>query len=107
MGNGTQPPVLKAFKELADPSGNTCYFAPVVDPINVFNQCDQQIKAWAELCIRAVCVWPDSQNDPNCTDQTEGKKYIVADIKACNLTDADRVGQCFAHSLVRETKVGM
>ncbi|HEU4344346.1 MAG TPA: pilus assembly protein TadG-related protein [Candidatus Binatia bacterium] len=107
MGNGTQPPVLEAFKELADPTGSKCYFAPVVDPVLVFNQCDQPIQKWAKICIRAVCVWPDSQNDPNCGDQTPGKKYIVADVQSCNVSDYDRVGVCFTCRLVRETKVGM
>jgi Flp pilus assembly protein TadG len=107
MGNGTQPPVLEAFKELADPSGTKCYFTPVVDPVHVFNQCDQLIRAWARICIKAVCVWPDSQGDPNCQDQTPGKKYIAANIEDCNLPDSARVGQCFKHSLVREKNLGM
>jgi len=105
LGNGTQPPVLEAFKQLADPTGNTCYFTPVVDPILVFNQCTQPIRKWAEICIKAVCVPPDSNTNPLCTKA--GSKYILADVKNCNLSDADRVGACYRHSLIREKKVGM
>lgn len=105
LGNGANSPVVEEFGELADPSGEKCYFTPVVDPILVFNKCDQPIRSWAKLCIKHVCAPPDSNKNPNCTDK--GSKYIVADVKACNLPDSARVGQCFRHSLVRETAIGM
>jgi len=104
LGNGQNSPVVREFASLADPSGNKCYFTPVIDPILQFNQCDQPIRAWAKVCITAVCAPPDSNKNPLCT---ETGQYIVANVKACDLTDAARVGQCFTHSLVRETKVGM
>ena len=105
LGNGTQPPVLDAFNLLADPSGTKCYFTPVIDPIRTFNKCDQPIRAWAEICIKAVCAPPDSNKNPSCSKK--GSKYILADVKNCNLSDSDRVGQCFRPALIREKAVGM
>src|SRR5205807_4220429 len=46
LGNGQNSPVVREFASLADPSGNKCYFTPVIDPILQFNQCDHPIRAW-------------------------------------------------------------
>jgi len=108
LSNGQNTPVVREFELLADPSGNTCYFTPVVADQTNFTGCtgpDNTIQAWASVCIKYVCAPPDSKNNPNCTQKND--KYIVADVKACNLTDADRVGVCFRHSLIREPQVGM
>ena len=108
MSNGQLTPVVREFELLADPNGNKCYFAPVVAPGTTFNGCtgdDNKIKSWANICIKYVCAPPDSNKNDNCTEKNNS--YIVAEVKACDLTDAARVGQCFTHSLVRETKVGM
>jgi Flp pilus assembly protein TadG len=108
LSNGQNTPVVREFELLADPSGNTCYFTPVVAPQTTFTGCtgdDNVIQAWASVCIKHVCAPPDSKTNPNCTDK--GSKYIVADVQSCSLTDRDRVGQCFRHSLVREPNAGM
>jgi hypothetical protein len=105
LGNGANSPVVEEFATLADPLGQKCYFTPIVDPILVFNKCDQPIQGWAKLCIKHVCAPPDSNKNPNCTDK--GSKYIVADVKACYLPDSARVGQCYRHSLIREKAIGM
>ncbi|MEX0804214.1 MAG: pilus assembly protein TadG-related protein [Candidatus Binatia bacterium] len=108
LSNGQNTPVVREFELLADPSGNRCYFTPVVAEQTTFTGCsgsDNVIQAWANICIKHVCAPPDSKKNPNCTDK--GNKYIVADVKSCSLTDADRVGQCFRHSLVREKEAGM
>jgi Flp pilus assembly protein TadG len=108
MSNGQNTPVVREFELLADPNGTKCYFAPVVETQTTFNGCtgdDNKIKSWANVCIKYVCAPPDSNNNSNCT--IKDNNYIVAEVKACNLDDSVRVGQCFKHSLVRETKVGM
>ena len=108
LSNGANTPVVEEFQTLADPSGNTCYFAPVVEPQTTFNGCEGEnnvIQAWAEVCIKYVCAPPDSNKNPNCTEKSN--KYIVANVKSCTLKDTDRVGQCFRHSLIREKAVGM
>ena len=109
LSNGQNTPVVQEFEQLADPFGNKCYFTPVVADQNTFNGCsgeENKIKAWAEVCIKHVCAPPDSNKNPNCNKDI-GEKYIVADVKRCDLTDSERVGQCFKHSLIREPNVGM
>jgi len=108
LANGQNTPVVGEFKDLADLSDNTCYFTPVVLPQKNFNGCtgaENVIQSWAKTCITRICV-PGKGNDPIFE---KGEKYIEADIQACDLKDSDRVGECFRHSLVRETdpKVGM
>ena len=108
VSNGQNTPVVREFETLADPSGNTCYFTPVVADQTTFTGCtgeDNKIKSWAEVCIKYVCAPPDSNTNPNCTDKAN--KYIVADVKRCDLTDSERVGVCFRHSLIREKAIGM
>jgi Flp pilus assembly protein TadG len=108
LSNGANTPVVEEFAKLADPSGNTCYFTPIVKEQTNFNGCvgeNNMIEAWAQVCIKYVCAPPDSNQNPNCTEKTN--KYIVADVKSCTLTDKDRVGQCFRHALVREKAIGM
>jgi Flp pilus assembly protein TadG len=108
LSNGQNTPVVEEFQTLADPSGNACYFTPVVAEATTFTGCtgeDNKIKKWAKVCIKYVCAPPDSNTNSNCTEK--GSKYIVADVKSCTLTDEDRVGQCFRHSLVREKAIGM
>lgn len=108
LSNGQNTPVVREFEKLADPTGNTCYFAPVVEKQDTFTGCtgsDNEIKAWAKVCIKYVCAPPDSNTNPNCTEKNN--KYIVAKVESCTLTDQDRVGQCYRHSLIREKAVGM
>ena len=109
VSNGANTPVVREFETLADPSGNKCYFTPVIAEQTTFTGCsgpDNVIQSWAEVCIKHVCAPPDSNKNPNCNKDITNK-YIVADVKSCSLTDADRVGQCFRHTLVRERAVGM
>jgi Flp pilus assembly protein TadG len=109
LSNGQNTPVVEAFEQLADPNGNKCYFTPVVSDQQTFTGCtaeENKIKSWAEVCIKYVCAPPDSNTNPNC-DKSIGEKYIVADVKRCDLTDNERVGQCFKHTLVREKNIGM
>ena len=109
LSNGQNTPVVQEFEFLADPTGNKCYFTPVVSDQPTFTGCtaeENKIKSWAEVCIKAVCAPPDSNKNPSC-DKKIAEKYIVADVKRCDLTDSERVGQCFKHTLVREKKVGM
>jgi Flp pilus assembly protein TadG len=108
ISNGQNTPVVEAFGELADPSGNKCYYTPVLPSQNTWTGCSgdsNKILAWAEVCILHVCAPPDSNKNPNCANK--GDKYIVANVKSCNLDDNARVGQCFSHKLVREPQVGM
>jgi Flp pilus assembly protein TadG len=108
LSNGANTPVVEEFGTLADPTGNTCYFAPVVATQQNFNNCtgdDNVIQAWAKVCIKYVCAPPDSNTNPNCTEKNN--KYIVADVQSCTLKDSDRVGQCFRHALIREKAIGM
>jgi Flp pilus assembly protein TadG len=108
LSNGQNTPVVEEFQTLADPSGNTCYFAPVVEKQTTFTGCegsDNVIQFWAEVCVKYVCAPPDSNTNPNCTEKSN--KYIVANVKSCTLKDSDRVGQCFRHALIREKAVGM
>ncbi|HEV8721271.1 MAG TPA: pilus assembly protein TadG-related protein [Candidatus Binatia bacterium] len=109
VSNGQNTPVVQEFELLADPDGNKCYFTPVVADQTTFTGCtaeENKIKSWAEVCIKYVCAPPDSNKNPNC-DKDIGEKYIIANVKRCDLTDSDRVGQCFRHSLIREKAIGM
>ena len=107
LGNGADTAVLPVWEELADPTGNTCYFTPVVKPQKAFTGCTGEeniIQAWAKICIKYVCAPTINPANPACE---KGKKYIVARVEDCDLPDSARVGQCFRHSLVREKAVGM
>jgi Flp pilus assembly protein TadG len=107
LGNGGDTALLPTWEELADPTGNTCYFTPVVKPQKAFTGCTGEeniIQAWAKVCIKYVCAPTIKSPNPSCE---KGKKYIVARVEACDLPDTARVGQCFRHSLVREKAVGM
>lgn len=109
LSNGQNTPVVREFEFLADPNGNKCYYTPVVADQQNFTGCtgeENKIKSWAEVCIKHVCAPPDSNKNPNC-DKSIGEKYIIADVKRCDLTDSDRVGQCFKQTLVREKAVAM
>lgn len=108
LGNGTQPPVLQAFEELVDASGDTCYLAPVIDPTNVFNQCDMEVRAFAQVCLKAVCVPGATKNQNLCPEKLKGQKYILANVRSCSvkLTDPE-VSQCYATTLVREKDISM
>jgi Flp pilus assembly protein TadG len=107
LGNGADTAVMPTWEELADPSGNTCYFTPVVAPQKAFTGCtgaENIIQAWAKICIKYICAPTIKPANPSCE---KGKKYIVARVESCDLPDTARVGQCFRHSLVREPQVGM
>lgn len=107
LGNGADTAVMPAWQELADPTGNTCYFTPVVAPQKSFTGCtgpENIIQAWAKICIKYVCAPTINPANPLCE---KGKKYIVARVESCDLPDTARVGQCFRHSLVREPEAGM
>jgi Flp pilus assembly protein TadG len=107
LGNGADTAVMPVWEELADPTGNTCYFTPVVAPQKSFTGCtgaENIIQAWAKICIKHVCAPTINPANPSCE---KGKKYIVARVESCDLPDTARVGQCFRHSLVREPQAGM
>ena len=108
LGNGGDTALMPTWVELADPTGNTCYFTPVVNPQKSFTGCigdDNIIKAWAKICIKYVCA--PTINPPNPLCDKSGSKYIVARVEACDLPESARVGQCFRHALIREKAVGM
>lgn len=108
LGNGQNTPVLKDFEPLIDPTGETCYLAPVVNPMAVFNQCDNPIQAYAFICPRAICGPGNSKFDPANLCPEDNNRYLVAKVNSCN-ADPSKMGQgqCYSLRLVREPDVGM
>jgi Flp pilus assembly protein TadG len=109
LGNGQNSPVLSAFADIVDPTGNSCYLAPVVSNDARFNQCDSPIQAYASICPRAVCgTGGGNSYDPGGLCTSETKHSIISKVQSCN-ADPNEIGanNCYSLRLVRETKVGM
>jgi Flp pilus assembly protein TadG len=109
LGNGQNSPVLQAFGDLVDPSGNTCYLAPVIDPTAVFNQCNNLVNQLALICIKAICAQGNNAVDPgNLCPKKVTSQYLKAKVKSCKI-DPNKMGQgsCYSLRLVRERNVGM
>jgi len=110
LNNGQQNPDLRELETLIgtnDDGTPKCYLTPIVPSTTNFTQCDNTLLAYAQICPLAVCGpgVNGSVNQNLCTKGGGGGgKYVLANVKSCNITDPNTPGvsSCYSLRLVRE-----
>jgi len=114
LNNGAQTPDLRELETLIGTNEDgtpKCYLTPVIPSSSNFTGCDNEIKAYAQICPLAMCGpgVNGSKNQNLCTKPGSFGKYVFATVKSCNVGDPNAPGlsSCYSCRLVREPKVGM
>jgi Flp pilus assembly protein TadG len=114
LNNGSQNPDLRLMETLIgtnDDGSPKCYLTPVIPSSSNFTGCDNTILAYARICPLAVCGpgVNGSKNQYLCTAPSSVGKYLLANVKTCDVGDpnAPAISSCYSLRLVREPQVGM